>query len=318
MIRSIVVAALFVVASCHHSEISAPGDPGDAQLVTTDIENFWRAYDAGGTSAAFQAEYLDHASSGLREFISKRSLTAASLGQMVHAYPRYFAAVRGNMLGLATNAIVRQRFADGNSRLAELYPAAIFRPVTLLVGRFSTGGTTGNSALLIGSEFYSIDTSTPLDELGAFQQGNVHAADSLEFVIAHESIHIQQAAAGSIRGSAGTLLEQAITEGSADFLGELVSNGIINGKIYAWALPRESALWADFKNDMNGQDVSRWLYNQDTATADRPGDLGYFIGYRISKAYYDAAPDKAAAIRDIIQVKDGATKFLARSGYNSQ
>src|SRR4029079_19011242 len=141
MIRSIVVAALVVVASCHHAEISAPGDPSDAQLVTTDIENFWRAYDAGGNTASFQAEYLDHASSGLKEFISKRSLTAASLGQMVHAYPRYFAAVRGNMLGLATNAVVRQRFADGNTRLAELYPAAIFRPVTLLVGRFSTGGT---------------------------------------------------------------------------------------------------------------------------------------------------------------------------------
>ena len=237
---------------------------------------------------------------------------------MIHAYPRYFAATRSNMLGLATNAVVRERFAAGNTRLKELYPPAIFRPVTLLVGRFSTGGTTGDTGLLIGSEFYSIDQSTPLDELGSFQLGNVHAADSLEFVIAHESIHIQQAAAGSIRGSAGTLLEQAITEGSADFVGELVSGGIINGKIYAWALPRESALWADFKTEMNGQDVSRWLYNQGTAIVDRPGDLGYFIGYRICKAYYDAAADKAAAIRDIIQVKDGATTFLTRSGYNPQ
>jgi hypothetical protein len=68
---------------------------------------------------------------------------------------------------------------------------------------------------------------------------------------------------------------------------------------------------------MNGQDVSRWLYNRVTATADRPGDLGYFIGYRISKAYY-AAPDKAAAIRDIIQVKAGAPALLARSAYNPQ
>jgi hypothetical protein len=90
-----IVAALFVVASCHHAEISGPGDPGDAQLVTTEIDNFWRAYDAGGTTAAFQAEYLDHASSGLKEYISKRSQTAASLVQMVHASPRYFAVVRG-------------------------------------------------------------------------------------------------------------------------------------------------------------------------------------------------------------------------------
>ena len=306
------------MASCHHVEISGPADPSNAQLVTSDIVNFWRAYDAGATTATFQTEYLDHASSGLQEFIGKRSLTAASLAQMVHAYPRYFAAVRTNMLGLATNAVVRERFATGNNRLKELYPAATFPPVTLLVGRFSTGGTTGSSGLLIGSEFYSIDPSTPLDELGSFQLANVHAADSLEFVIAHESIHIQQAAAGSIHGSAGTLLEQAISEGSADFLGELVSGGIINGKIYAWALPREAALWADFKSETNGQDVSRWLYNQGTATVDRPGDLGYFIGYRICKAYYEAASDKAAAIRDIVQVKDGAATFLTRSGYNPQ
>lgn len=307
-----------MVASCHHAEVTGPGNPSDAQLVTTDIVNFWRAYDAGGTAAAFQTEYLDHASSGLQEFISKRSLTAASLTQMIQAYPRYFAAVRTNMLGLAANAVVRERFAAGNARLKELYPSAIFRPATLLVGRFSTGGTTGNAGLLIGSEFYSIDPSTPLDELGAFQQGNVHAADSLEFVIAHESIHIQQAAAGTLRGSTGTLLEQAISEGAADFLGELVSGGIINGTIYTWALPREAALWGDFRTEMNGQDVSRWLYNQGTATVDRPGDLGYFIGYRICKAYYDAASDKAAAIRDIIQVKGGATTFLTRSGYNPQ
>jgi len=69
---------------------------------------------------------------------------------------------------------------------------------------------------------------------------------------------------------------------------------------------------------MNGQDVGRWLYKQGTASADRPGDLAYFVAYRICKAYYDAASDKAAAIRDIIQVKGGATTFLAQNGYNPQ
>jgi len=67
---------------------------------------------------------------------------------------------------------------------------------------------------------------------------------------------------------------------------------------------------------MNGTDVSRWLYNQgsSTATANRPGDLGYFVGYRIVEAYYLKQTDKAAALRDIIEIKD-ATDFLARSGY---
>ena len=76
------------------AEISGPRGPSDAQLVTTGIVNFWRANDAGATASTFQTEYLDHASSGLQEFISKRSLTAVSLAQMAQAYPRYFAAVR--------------------------------------------------------------------------------------------------------------------------------------------------------------------------------------------------------------------------------
>jgi hypothetical protein len=52
-----------------------------------------------------------------------------------------------------------------------------------------------------------------------------------------------------------------------------------------------------------------------TATADRPGDLGYFIGYRIAQAYYNKQTDKAAAVRAIIEVFD-ADAFLAASGYD--
>lgn len=68
---------------------------------------------------------------------------------------------------------------------------------------------------------------------------------------------------------------------------------------------------------MHSTDVSRWLYNQgsSTATPDRPGDLGYFIGYRITKAYYDNQADKVAAVRAIIGVVD-ADAFLAASGYD--
>ncbi|MEP6732208.1 MAG: lytic murein transglycosylase, partial [bacterium] len=61
---------------------------------------------------------------------------------------------------------------------------------------------------------------------------------------------------------------------------------------------------------------SRWLYNQgsSTATASHPGDLGYFIGYRIAEAYYAKQTDKRAALRDIIEMSN-ADDFLARSGY---
>jgi hypothetical protein len=66
---------------------------------------------------------------------------------------------------------------------------------------------------------------------------------------------------------------------------------------------------------MGGTDVTRWLYNQGSATADRPGDLGYFIGYRIAEAYYARTSDKRLALKAIIEVSN-ATEFLAQSGYD--
>ena len=46
-----------------------------------------------------------------------------------------------------------------------------------------------------------------------------------------------------------------------------------------------------------------------------PGDLGYFIGYRIAEAYYAKQADKVAALRDIIEIRN-ADDFLTRSGYS--
>ena len=54
-----------------------------------------------------------------------------------------------------------------------------------------------------------------------------------------------------------------------------------------------------------------------TAASGRPADLGYYIGYHIKKAYYDRAPDKARAIREILHIAD-ARQFLARSGYGAR
>jgi uncharacterized protein YjaZ len=87
--------------------------------------------------------------------------------------------------------------------------------------------------------------------------------------------------------------------------------------LWTFAIPREAALWQEFKGAMRGTDVTRWLYNQgsSTATPDHPGDLGYFIGYRIAEAYYAKQTDKVAALRDIIEIRD-ADDFLARSGYS--
>jgi hypothetical protein len=74
---------------------------------------------------------------------------------------------------------------------------------------------------------------------------------------------------------------------------------------------REMEIGMAFTADEDKTDLSGWLYN---STAEKPADLGYWVGYRIVKSYYRHADDKRQALRDIF----GMTKpkeFLARSGW---
>lgn len=294
-------------------------DPAQAVFVTSDIPRFWAAYDAGGSTglaAPFQSEYLSRASTGLATFIASRNVTATSLATMVRTFPRYFADIRPNTLRLATDDALLGRMRDGYVRIKEIYPAAVFPPVTFLIGRFSTGGTTTGAGMLVGLEFYALGSATPLDELNQFQRDNVRPLDSLPIIVAHEHAHIlQERARGIFVRLNKNLLEQTLLEGGADFVGELVSHGNINARLWDYAIPREAALWAEFQNAMHGSTVSRWLYNQGSATPDRPGDLGYFIGYRIAEAYYNRMADKRAAVRDIIEIRN-ADQFVTQSGYS--
>lgn len=314
------LAVLLCCAACADGPTApAPSgsttDPALAYFETADIAHFWDAVDAGASASAFQSQYLGPASSGLRDFVNRRDVTAASLHQVVFGFPRYYASIRASSLSLRTDTTIIRRIRDNYVTVKALYPAAVFVPVTFLMGRFSTGGTIGSSGILIGAEFYTKAPGSPTDELPPFQRNNVRPIDSLTFIVAHEHVHILQSYARGVAGhSSKTLLEQAFLEGSADFVGELVSGGNINGGLQAWALPREDSLWTAFSGAMHGTDVSAWLYNQGFATPDRPGDLGYFIGYRIAKAYYDRASDKSAAVADIIRASDAMALLLA-SGY---
>ncbi len=268
-----------------------------------------------GRGSAFQRVYLDSASAPLNEFIGLRSVTAASLTQVSSAYPRYLEALRGWWPSISSAdpvfGVVRQNYG----RLKQQVPEAFFPPVTILMGRYSTGGTVGRSGIFIGIEFFGADANAPTTELGSFARNNQKSwSRDLPPLIAHEHVHILSSAAGSTAGNRGTLLARALNERVAEFVGSL-SAGVPTfiGFFAAWQ-NREREFWTEFARVRTGNDYSRWLYNQGEATAEWPGDLGYFIGYRIAQAYYNQATDKTAAIRDLLALKDPEA-ILARSGY---
>ena len=117
----------------------------------------------------------------------------------------------------------------------------------------NSGGTTSPRGLLIGTEMYATDSTTPTAELGEWERANVHRLTDLPYLVAHELMHFQQAPdTGTV-----TLLQRALREGTADFLAERVSGGIINRPQHVYGDAHEAELWAEFRAAMHGTDVSK-------------------------------------------------------------
>lgn len=80
-----------------------------------------------------------------------------------------------------------------------------------------------------------------------------------------------------------------------------------------WTKGREADIEQRFAAAMDGKDFSAWLYNG-LGAPEAPGDLGYWVGYRIAGAYYARQSDKRRAIADMLAATD-ARAFLAASGW---
>lgn len=308
-----IILLFWTIAVCNFAFLAQVNrDPAKAQFVTTDIDNFWRAFDLANKESEraakvkiFEREYIDKASDGLKGFISHRVQSAENLVAVIEKHPKYYAAIRPDTLRLAEfEKQSRRSFAN----LKNIYPDAVFPNVYFVVGALNSGGTTSPNAIIIGAEMNALADDAPRDELNSWLKANLKMVDGVPPLIAHELIHIQQK-----YGDVNTLLGKAIGEGSADFLGEKISGKQPNDVQHVYGAAHEKDLWNEFQKEMNGTDISNWMYNGDKSKT-RPADLGYYIGYKICESFYERAKDKKQAVREILETKD-FTKFLQESGY---
>ena len=285
-ITSVVACALVAgVLSCHDPVSPSrafPRTPAEAQFLTDDVNRFWSAYAQGGS--AYQSVYLDQASAALKTFANSRSISAASLQQMVGAYPQYFAAINSWWRTVGTDDAVFATIRSNYARLGALLPEAFYPPVIFVVGRFSTGGTVNNDGIIIGTEFYGVDAQAPTRELNAFSLNNQKSwRNDLPLLVAHEHTHLLQIAAGTRSSNSGaTLLARSLNEGGAEFVGSLASGAPSYFQFYTVWQTREKEFFAAFAAERSGTSVERWLTNRggftDTAMAPGPGYVGYCWG----------------------------------------
>lgn len=306
------VLTLSVSVSAQSENAEVNRDPAAAKIVTSDIALFWKAYDkatAENDLVVYRDEYLKKGSAGLKEFWRVRIGNSCELVNTINYAPKYYAAMRGQSAKIDSfEPKIRKSFQN----LKEIYPEAVFPDVYFLVGRMNSGGTLTKTGLLIGIEMYAKTGETNMSNFSDWHKAVLDSMERIPFIVAHELVHYQQDHPADDQ----TLLRRSISEGAADFIASLIAGGHINGKLHEYGDPIEAELWKEFKTEMNGNDVSNWLY-QGNEAKDRPADLGYYIGYKIAQSFYERSSDKKAAVKQILEIKD-FKKFLADSGYEEK
>jgi hypothetical protein len=262
-------------------------DVDSVRFNTSDITNFWQVFDSATPQNAVQTyqRYIDTASPAFQDFVLTHIGNGFSFAKQATTEKARYESVRASTMHVAD---AEPAIRDAFRKLKSLYPDAKFPDVYFVVGRFNTGGFTAEHGVVIAAEMYS----TPAQ---------------FAAIAAHEVVHAQQP-----KSDTESLLTRAFREGSADFIGQMISGGNINEPAYAYGKAHEHALWLEFRKSMNESNYFPWMYAK--PDDGRPNDLGYYIGYRIAKSYYDRQTNKAAAIKEILTTTDVAA-LLKKSGY---
>jgi hypothetical protein len=289
-------------------------------VLTADIDHFWEAFDNlkncktyADSVKSFQQLYLDRATDGLIDFIRVRDFQAEKYVKLVSKYPKFYQSLRKNTFEVKRS---EQAIEEVFTKFKAIYPN--FKPfkVCFAMGIMNTGGTISNNFVLIGTE---ITTSTKQMDLSEFEnneyrklfEGNEDLSSKIKSLIAHECVHTQQAKGIDPNAIKCELLYRVLREGSADFIAELVTG---NKKTNEYGDKNEKQIWIDFKNELCNENSGNWLYNS-SSVKDKPADLGYFVGYKIAKEYYNNAQDKKQAVNDIIEMTN-PVRFLEISKYD--
>lgn len=265
-----------------------------------DVELFFKVYDAASghpTAEQLQRDYLDAGSDGLRQFARMRNTTAARIAESIEKQPGIYSHAKACLKVLPR---VRERVAVALDTLHDLYPDARFPPVTIAVGR--------GRPVAVGSPVTGIQIG--LEALCATDWMNPDVEDRFVYVIAHEYAHVQQAPA-LVDKEHPTVLEGSLMEGAAELTAELIAGKVAYSHLAARTVGLEKEIEIAFVADQDKSDLSSWLYN---TTPGEPGDLGYWVGYRIARTYHQRASDKRQALREILEITDPKA-FLAKSGW---
>lgn len=291
-------------------------------IETSDINKFWIAFDSikglkdeNNKIHIFQKIYIDKASKGLQDFIISRNFTSEKWIKSFVDYPRFWSSIRPKTQDIYKDF---EKIENIYKKFSNIYPEFNPPKIYFTIGNLKGGGTVINGNLIIGSELASSDNSIDYSELPKNYQDRIKLNTGILFLTVHELVHTQQNLSSSNNAN---LLGHSLKEGAADFIAELILNKQVEDPYINFGIKNQCKIWNEFKKDMYDYNFDNWLSNT-TTIQDQPADLGYFIGYVITKSYYTNSKSKEQAIKEILSLnfedKKSIQFFLKKSRYKCQ
>lgn len=273
------------------------------KFVSTDIDNFWNAYDKiistndSISQLQFLNEfYLEKASPGLKSLIEVRRYTPKEFLGAITKYPKFWNSLKPNTTNL--NSIYSEIETD-ISKLKEAYPELKPSTIYFSIGAFRTNGTIQNDRILIGSELSLADESTFIDELPEWRKAfykEYSPRKNIALLCTHEYIHTQQ------KELIESLLLMCLYEGVAEFVSCKVTGKKSSSPAIEFGKNNEKKVVDQFVSDLYIMSNNyNWLWGENRNDL-KVRDLGYFIGYEICERYYNLSKNKSEAIKELIQL----------------
>lgn len=284
------------------------------KIISTDINHFWIAYDSIQKNKKNKSEILENIflskkTEGLTSFMEIKKFGKDDYLNVIEKYPQFWNSIRPNTF---IDAKKIKTINTALRKLGKLYPNNSKGNIYYTIGALKSGGTIHHEDLLLGVEKIIGNQNTVVSE---FENGNLRKMfqftnpSQLEQVTVHEFIHTFQ------KDGEINLLSKAIKEGSCDFIAELVLNKKFTASYLDYGFKNYESVKSEFKKELFSKRFENWFYN---SNAKNP-DLGYFVGYVISKKYYENSADKKTAIKNIIELdfsnQADVLEFLVKSDY---
>lgn len=292
-------------------------DVAHYQLEMRSVEEFWPYFEKAlnDTSKARDQlkKFLFEGPPEIRDFYSVRYGNLDMMyGQMINASPEYYQHLKTH-LRLDSLLAMQATTRSWMENFKRIYPEAVFPKVYIVPGILNSGGTTTEMGMFVGGDMYGRSASMPTEGLSDWQKNSIMSFDQLPGLTIHELMHFQQDYKDTV--NVERVMGAIIGEGVCDFLVELSSGKILeNDNLRYLEDPENLAfIMADLKDDLYNEDNSKWLYNGGSIE-DRPHDLGYTLGYLISKSYYQNHPDKKMAVFELLNT-DNFERIYRESDY---